>query len=131
MSAQRMKKKRALCKKKPVGVGQPPSDATSIHPPKNFWKSLYVSGFATRKKTRVVYAAYLALSAILGDECLVSDIYCGPLFGLGTQSSLPSLPSFSLKHTIYRNRIAPMGIPSSSNTDLSSIVNVISSSMTP
>ena len=54
MSAHRIKKKRALCKKKPDGVGQPLSDATSIQPPKNFWKSLYVSGFATRKKTRVV-----------------------------------------------------------------------------
>ena len=54
MSAHRIKKNRALCKKKPDGVGQPLSDATSIQPPKNFWKSLYVSGFATRKKTRVV-----------------------------------------------------------------------------
>lgn len=40
MRAQRMKKKRALCKKNPDGVGQPPSDATSIQPPKNFWISL-------------------------------------------------------------------------------------------
>lgn len=87
MRAQRMKKKRALCKKNPDGVGQPPSDATSIQPPKNFWISLYVSGFATKKKTNVVYAAYLAFSAILGDVCLVSeDIYSRPLFGRGKQS---------------------------------------------
>ena len=73
-----MKKKRALCKKNPEGVGQPPSEATSIQPPKNFWKSLYVSGFATRKKTRVVYAAYFALSPILGELYLASeDIYRG------------------------------------------------------
>ena len=77
MRAQRMKKKRALCKKNPDGVGQPPSEATSIQPPKNFWKSLYVSGFATKKNTRVVYAAYFAFSAKFGAAtCLVSeDIY--------------------------------------------------------
>jgi hypothetical protein len=55
-------KKRAVCTKNPEGVGQPPS-AIVTHEPKNFCISLYVSGFATRKNTRVVYAAYLAFNA--------------------------------------------------------------------
>jgi hypothetical protein len=40
--------------KNPVGVGQPPSLATLTHEPINFCTSLYVSGFAIKKKTRVV-----------------------------------------------------------------------------
>jgi hypothetical protein len=49
--------------KKPAGVGHPPSLAIVTHEPMNFWNSLYVSGFATKKKTRVVYAAYFAFKA--------------------------------------------------------------------
>ena len=68
MRAHRNKKKTPDEKKKPVGVGHPSELDTCNHFPKNPWNNLYVSGFATRKYTRVVYAAYFALSAIFTFE---------------------------------------------------------------
>ena len=65
------RKKSPVCTKNPVGVGQP-SLAISTQPPKNFCISLYVSGFAIKKKTNVVYAAYFALRAILGGIYVLS-----------------------------------------------------------
>lgn len=56
-------KKRAVERKNPPGVGAP-SFATVKSPPKRDSRSLYVSGFAIRKKTSVVYAAYFAFKAI-------------------------------------------------------------------
>ena len=54
MKLHKTRKKRAVWTKNPTGVGQPPSEANVTHFPKNFCKSLYVSGFAMRKKMRVV-----------------------------------------------------------------------------
>lgn len=53
MAPQRTKKKRAVWKKKPVEVGQPPlSDTVKSHP-KTFCDILNVSGFAIKKKMSV------------------------------------------------------------------------------
>lgn len=50
---QRMKKKMAVWRKKPVAVGHPPMSAIVNNQPKTLSVILKVSGLATRKKTRV------------------------------------------------------------------------------
>jgi hypothetical protein len=56
-------KNRPDARKNPAGVGDP-SFATVKNPPKSPCRSLKVSGFAIKKKTRVVYAAYFAFRAM-------------------------------------------------------------------
>lgn len=47
-------KNRNVCKKNPFTVGQPPEDAIVMKEPKICCINLNVSGFATRKKTKVL-----------------------------------------------------------------------------
>lgn len=47
-------KNRKVCKKNPFTVGQPPDEAIVINEPKICCINLNVSGFATRKKTKVL-----------------------------------------------------------------------------
>ena len=54
MKLHKTRKNNPACMKNPVGVGQPPSLAMVTHEPTNFCKSLYVSGFAIKKKMSVV-----------------------------------------------------------------------------
>ena len=53
MAPHSTKKNRAVCRKKPIEVGQPPlSDTMNIHP-KTFCDILNVSGLAIKKKISV------------------------------------------------------------------------------
>jgi hypothetical protein len=54
MKLHKRKKNNPVWKKNPTGVGHPPSLAIVTQDPINFCKSLYVSGFAIKKKIRVV-----------------------------------------------------------------------------
>lgn len=123
MNDQRITKNKAVCKKNPVGVGQPPSLAILTQPPKNFCRSLYVSGFAIKKKIRVVYAAYFALSAMLGPATYTPFRGFASSGGDGIylvgriHSSSEESQYNSFKHTKYKNITPPKGMPPlSSNT---------------
>jgi hypothetical protein len=54
MKDQRTIKNKAVWRKNPVAVGQPPGEAISTQEPRSFCRSLYVSGFAIKKKISVV-----------------------------------------------------------------------------
>jgi len=47
-------KKTSVCKKKPEVVGQPLADEIGKRNPKNVCDNIYVSGLATKKKTRAL-----------------------------------------------------------------------------
>lgn len=53
MAPQSTRKNRAVCKKKPVAVGQPSLSAINMAHPNTFCVILYVSGFAIIKNMSV------------------------------------------------------------------------------
>ena len=53
MRAHKIRKKRNVCRKNPTGEGHPESEAIVTNEPRTLWRSLYVSGFATKKNTNV------------------------------------------------------------------------------